>query len=437
MSVYFKACLFKIRQNFIIFADESAKTEKLNSVSGPDPFSPTKIVKKKHILTFGAMKVSLYCYLLITLCMPAMLCGQDDSSSRQAKVGKIVIDPGHGGRDPGTCFKNIQEKDINLKVALKLGELIRKNYPEVEVIYTRSTDKEVELGTRGDIANKAGADLFLSIHVNATDQGASANGTQTFVMGNDKSNKNLEVAMKENDVVSYEEDYTTKYQGYIPGSPESYIIFSLMQFAYMDQSMMFAEAIQRHYTQNTPMKDRGASHGPFLVLWRTAMPSVLTEMGFITNEKDRKYITSDAGQNVLAKSLFNAFSEYKSKVEGRANVILLKEDGEATGSGAEGASSGKSTVGKEIRFYVQLCTLSSRTDPKSNRFKSFRGKVIEKKASAGGYKYFVGGVASYDEAVRLQAQARKDFKDAFVVAFEGDEQIPVAEARRKQQASKR
>ena len=276
------------------------------------------------------MKVTPRNFLLITAASLFMLCtcwesgAQNAQPAERGKVCKVVLDPGHGGKDPGCVYRNYYEKDVTLGIAKKLGELIRKNYPDVEVIYTRSTDKYVELAERGKIANRANADLFISIHINAaTNQ--NARGTSTHVMGMDKDGKNLEVAMRENDIIIYEDDYTTKYEGYNPGDPASYIMFSLMQYAYKDQSMMFAEIIQKHFKADLPMPDRGTTQEPFLVLWRTSMPSALTEVGFLSNQTDRSYVTSGKGQSEAARALFNAFSEYKSKVEGRANVVMLRE----------------------------------------------------------------------------------------------------------------
>ena len=189
--------------------------------------------------------------------------------------GKVVIDPGHGGQDPGCSYKQFKEKDIVLNVALRLGELIKDNFSDVEVIYTRKTDVFIPLYERGNIANKAGADLFFSIHVNAARSSAAA-GTETFVMGVDKAGRNLDIAMKENDVITFEDDYSAKYQGYVPGSSESFIIFSLMQYSYQGQSLTLANMVQRQYVRNTAMGNRGVKQAGFLVLWNAAMPSILT-----------------------------------------------------------------------------------------------------------------------------------------------------------------
>lgn len=366
----------------------------------------------------------------------------------QAKVNKVVLDPGHGGKDPGCVYKNYYEKDVTLAIAKKLGEIMKANYPEVEVIYTRTGDKYVELAERGRIANRANADLFISIHVNSATN-AAARGTSTHVMGMDKSGKNLEVAMRENDIIIYEDDYTTKYEGYNPGDPASYIMFSLMQYAYQDQSMMFAQTIQKHYKSDLPMPDRGTTQEPFLVLWRTSMPSVLTEVGFLSNQTDRSYITTSKGQSEAARSLFNAFSEYKSRVEGRANVAMLRPEAalperESSRSPASGVQETKDKrrkepetrlVGQEesggVLFYVQIGFLGSKRPSDDPCFKSYRNRVVEMRVPGRGYRYLVGGLSDYNEILKIQSEARREFPDAFVVAYEGREQVDVKSARRR------
>lgn len=410
--------------------------------------------------------IILLCLFAATSYFSGLRAASDGVSvSDKAQLRKVVLDSGHGGKDPGCVSGSVYEKDITLALAKKLGKLIESNFPETEVIYTRSKDVYVELAERGKIANRAGADLFISIHINASTNSA-ARGTSTHIMGMDKSGKNLEVTMRENDVVIYEDDYTTKYEGYNPGDPASFIMFSLMQYAHQDQSMMFAQIVQKHFKSNLPMPDRGTTQEPFLVLWRASMPSVLVEVGFISNQTDRTYISSDKGQNEAARSLFNAFSEYKSKVEGRANVVMLREQTAApkpeqpkadTPQNAakpqvkakssdnavqDSASAAKTTdaaprtrlVGQEpyegVLFYVQLM-VTSRKQPNDPCFKSYKNKVCEKKASGNSYRYMVGGVKSYDEIVALQRGVRKEFAEAFVVAYEGDKQIDVTAARRK------
>lgn len=387
------------------------------------------------------MKLSLFSFLVVTLLVPNLVFGQAVQSA--GKVKTVVLDAGHGGKDPGTVHGKYYEKDVTLNVALSLGKMINENYPDVKVIYTRSTDVYVTLNDRGKIANNAAADLFISIHVDAIDgTSATATGATTYVMGLDKQNSNLDVAMRENDVIVMEEDYTTTYEGYIPGSSESFIIFSLMQYAYQEQSMDFAEIVQNHYTRSTPMRDRGARQAPYLVLWNTSMPSVLTELGYMSHSEDRAFLVSQKGQQTMATALFNAFSEYKSKVEGRASTIFLTDGGNATGTTAPATTTSKpattttaTTTTKSadsgVQYYVQISTLTEKVATNSSRFGSWRSQVSVREFGPRTFKYYVGPVATYSEAVTLQANARKDFKDAFAVAFEGDKQLNLSEARKR------
>ena len=387
------------------------------------------------------MKLSLFSFLVVTLLVPNLVFGQAVQSA--GKVKTVVLDAGHGGKDPGTVHGKYYEKDVTLNVALSLGKMINENYPDVKVIYTRSTDVYVTLNDRGKIANNAAADLFISIHVDAIDgTSATATGATTYVMGLDKQNSNLDVAMRENDVIVMEEDYTTTYEGYIPGSSESFIIFSLMQYAYQEQSMDFAEIVQNHYTRSTPMRDRGARQAPYLVLWNTSMPSVLTELGYMSHSEDRAFLISQKGQQTMATALFNAFSEYKSKVEGRASTIFLTDGGNTTGTTATTATASKPTTtttattttksaDSSVQYYVQISTLTEKVATNSSRFGSWRSQVSVREFGPRTFKYYVGPVATYSEAVTLQANARKDFKDAFAVAFEGDKQLNLSEARKR------
>lgn len=385
------------------------------------------------------MKLSLFSFLVVTLLVPNLVFGQAVQSA--GKVKTVVLDAGHGGKDPGTVHGKYYEKDVTLNVALSLGKMINENYPDVKVIYTRSTDVYVTLNDRGKIANNAAADLFISIHVDAIDgTSATATGATTYVMGLDKQNSNLDVAMRENDVIVMEEDYTTTYEGYIPGSSESFIIFSLMQYAYQEQSMDFAEIVQNHYTRSTPMRDRGARQAPYLVLWNTSMPSVLTELGYMSHSEDRAFLVSQKGQQTMATALFNAFSEYKSKVEGRASTIFLTDGGNTTGTAATTTTASKpattttanaKSADSGVQYYVQISTLTEKVATNSSRFGSWRSQVSVREFGPRTFKYYVGPVATYSEAVTLQANARKDFKDAFAVAFEGDKQLNLSEARKR------
>ena len=378
------------------------------------------------------MKVANIYFFLITFFGAILLCGGAHAQAKIAGINTVVIDAGHGGKDPGCTYKQYREKDIALNVALLFGGMIESNMPDVKVVYTRKTDRFVELAERGNIANRASADLFISIHVNST-SGPAANGTSTWIMGVDKNNKNLAEVMRENDVVSYEEDYSARYEGYVPGSAESYIMFSLLQYSYSDQSMVLGNMIQKQYGTNVPLKNLGLRQGPFLVLWKTAMPSVLTEIGFLSNEKDRKYLVTASGQKTIARSLFNAFSEYKAKVEGTSSPVQLGEETVAADmKRAETPSVGDQRSGTEagkgdIRFYVQICSSPRKIASNHSQFSGM--KDVREVKENGRYKYMVGGYADYQRALKRQDEVRRKIKDAFLVAYDGNVYVPLMEAR--------
>ena len=264
------------------------------------------------------MRSTLLNLLIIVLLTPFSLHAAGE------KVSTIVIDPGHGGKDAGAVGKNCYEKDIALKVALKFGELINQNFPDVKVIYTRKDDRFVELRQRGRIANQNHADLFVSIHCNST-EGKEAKGVETWIMGNHKNDANLKVAQLENSAILQEQNHEANYDNFDPNSPDAYIIFSLYQNAFMDQSLGFAAKLQEQYGQRVPSPNRGIKQAGFLVLWACALPSVLTEIGFISNPTEEKFLNSEDGQLKIATSLFNAFKEYKYQVEGFNNQAEAKK----------------------------------------------------------------------------------------------------------------
>ena len=240
------------------------------------------------------------------------------------KVRKIVIDAGHGGLDPGcNGGSEIWEKTVTLAISLKLGKIIQDSLKDVTVIYTRTTDKFVELWERPNMANKENADLFISIHCNANNN-TSAAGSETYFMGLHKTQGNLDVAKRENASITFETDYKTneKYGGFDPNSPESHIIFSLVQNAFLNQSLKFSQMIENQTTRISKIKTRGVKQAGFLVLWQTSMPSVLVETGFLTNATDRQSLKSEEGQKLIAKGIFNAVKLYKADIErvGKADV---------------------------------------------------------------------------------------------------------------------
>jgi N-acetylmuramoyl-L-alanine amidase len=230
------------------------------------------------------------------------------------KVDVIVIDAGHGGKDHGTTGKVIREKDVALKIALKLGNYIEKNIPGVKVIYTRKDDTYLPLDERADIANKNKADLFICIHANAN-KNVRAFGTETYVMGLHVDDNNLAVAKRENSVILLDENYHERYEGFDPNSPESYILFTLTQSAYQSSSLSFAQKVEEQFKKRVGRVSRGVKQAGFLVLWRTTMPSVLIETGFLSNSPEEKFLSTDEGQELIASGIYRAFKDYKTEVE--------------------------------------------------------------------------------------------------------------------------
>jgi N-acetylmuramoyl-L-alanine amidase len=230
------------------------------------------------------------------------------------KLETIVIDPGHGGKDPGTSGKKTKEKDIALKIALKFGNYIEKNIPGVKVIYTRKDDRYVALDERAEMANRNKAQLFICIHANSL-PGAPAYGTETYVMGLYKDKGNFEVAKRENEVILMDENYQERYEGFDPKSPESYILFTLSQSAYHESSLKFAQKLESQFKTKSGRFSRGVKQAGFLVLWRTSMPSVLIETGFLSNSKEEGFLASDEGQDKIASGIYRAFKDYKTEIE--------------------------------------------------------------------------------------------------------------------------
>lgn len=230
------------------------------------------------------------------------------------KLDVVVIDAGHGGKDPGTRGKKALEKDVALKIALKLGTYIQKNIPGVKVIYTRKDDRYIALDERANIANRNKADLFICIHANSL-PGSKAHGTETYVMGLHKDDSNFEVAKRENSVILMDENYQERYEGFDPNSPESYILFSLTQSAYQESSLLFAQKVEDQFKVKAGRTSRGVKQAGFMVLWRTTMPSVLIETGFLSQAGEETFLMGSQGQDLIASGIYRAFKEYKSEVE--------------------------------------------------------------------------------------------------------------------------
>ena len=370
---------------------------------------------------------------------------------KTGKVTTVVIDAGHGGHDSGALGKKVKEKDIALAIVLKVGKLIEKNFSDVKVVYTRSTDVFIDLYRRPQIANEIHADLFISIHCNSNPKN-EAYGNETYVMGLDKSKTSLEVAKKENGVILLEDNYNSNYDGYNPNSPEANIIFSLFQNAHLDQSLDFAAKVQKCLKGKIKSMDRGVKQAGFLVLWKTTMPSVLIETGFVSNKAEEEMLASEKGKNEIAKSIYEAFKEYKFKVEGfnnQAKNLETKEDNdkilEETAVVTDNnpiitdIKNNKDTISKvnpvifkdttnqEILFRIQFASSSTDKPLDAPEFSNLRN--IKKYFHNGLYKYTVGNEKSLKEANDLLIKVQgKGFKDAFVVAFLNEQRISPAEA---------
>jgi N-acetylmuramoyl-L-alanine amidase len=238
----------------------------------------------------------------------------DETMMPAFRMKKIVLDAGHGGSDPGNIGAKSKEKNINLAVTLLVGKYIKENMPDVQVIYTRSDDSFPTLKQRPQIANNNKADLFVSIHSNSAPN-KSAFGTETFVMGTKHFEANFDIVKKENSVILLEENYKEEYEGFDPTSPESYMLFNLTQKAYIGNSIALAEHIETQFRDRVGRKSRGVKHGPFYVLWTPSMPSVLVELGFLSNSVEEQFLMSKEGQEYMASAIYRSIKDYKEQIE--------------------------------------------------------------------------------------------------------------------------
>ncbi len=356
-------------------------------------------------------------------------------SAISAKDFVVVIDPGHGGADIGAPGKTAREKDINLSVALKLGNLIKENMAGVKVVYTRSTDVFVTLQNRAKIANNANGDLFISIHVNSIDRKnpnrKTIAGASTYTLGLHRSDDNLEVAKRENSVILLEEDYTTHYEQFNPSSPESYIIFDFMQSKYMEQSINFASEIQREFVTTAGRKDKGVRQAGFLVLVKTSMPSVLVELDFICNPTQEKFLASATGQQKLARSIYNAFVKYKGdydrKQQGRSGVPSVTTTPTKTpvepeaASATSVASSEQEDDSQAIYYKIQFMTTPQKLADGSREFKGL--SPVECYYEGGRYKYTYGKSTNRSELQKQLKRVKALFKDAFIIRMQDGKRL--------------
>jgi len=374
-------------------------------------------ISQKLILFFAAVIFSLPSVVL--------------AKTAPDKPFTVIIDPGHGGKDPGAVYKQIREKDIVLGIGLKLGNYIRENLPDVKVLYTRDRDVFVPLHERAEIANKNKADLFISLHANYCGS-PSITGTETFVLGLHRTEENLDVAKKENAVILMEDDYSTTYQGFDPNSSESYIMFEMVQDEHLYQSIDLAAEIQSQFKNRAGRKDRGVKQAGFLVLRRTSMPSVLVEAGFLSNNNEANYMNSDDGQAYLASAIFRAVRDYKKAVDSKSDYKLLASNAAMDAPAPEEPKPEKTISENQfdgIYFRIQLAATSKKIDPEAANFKGL--KNVERMQMNPVYKYFYGKTESFEEIQVIKNDIVSLFPDAFIVAFEQDVTIPLRKALRK------
>ena len=337
------------------------------------------------------------------------------------KLRTIVIDPGHGGKDPGTMGTKRYtkyEKDIALSVSLKLGDYISNSFPETKVIYTRKNDVFLELNERTRIANKSNADIFISIHCDGFTN-SKAYGASVFVMGMSKLKANLDVAMRENAAIYLEDNYKQKYDGFDPKSAESYIVFSLMQNTYLDQSLQLAEFVEEQFAYIANRKSRGIKQAPFYVISRTNMPSILVECGFLTNPKEEDYLQTEKGQNQIALSIFEAVKNYKLSLESSFTENNLIDSNNLKNKIENNLNHNK------VIYKVQIAT-NLTSILKDNKFNDIK---VEEKVVNGIYKYYVGN--STDKTIIDEVKTdliNNGFKDSFVVAFYNGKRISTKDA---------
>ena len=376
------------------------------------------------------MKRTIYLLLVAVLTgFPAL--------AQNFSLSTVVIDPGHGGTDAGAVSRDGKhyEKTFTLDIASRLADKIRAEYPEVNVIMTRDKDVFIPLNDRAEIANKAGADLFISVHINSTTS-ATPNGYSVHVLGK-SSNKNrdlfaynMDVCKRENSVILLEDDYSTTYQGFDPSDPESFIFLQLMQNSNLEQSLGFAEIVADKFKSGPIKVNRGVWQDPFLVLWRTAMPAVLIECGFISNASDLEILKTAGGRDKIATQIFLAFKQYKASYDDSLVLDVettpaSRDNSAGSGSGKTESKTGSKTESKTdsaanvsgVRYGVQIFAGSKRIDPKD---KAFMGYTPYINSSGKLIKYVIGVEDTLSGAKAHLPEIRKKYPDAFLVKIEGD-----------------
>lgn len=334
-------------------------------------------------------------------------------------VFTVVLDAGHGGKDSGNlgAGKKYKEKNVALKIVLAMGKELEK-HKDIRVLYTRKTDVFIDLYKRGEIANRANADLFVSVHCNA--HHSQASGTETFVLGLHGNEQNLEISKKENEVIFLEENYELNYEGFDINTPESMIGLTLMQEEYLEQSISLASMIQDNFRDKLKRKDRSVKQAAFIVLHQTYMPSVLVETGFLTNSNEGKYLNSANGQQALSKAIANAILEYKETFDENVGDHVVIDSPEILPETPE-------LVVEDVEFKIQISASKRDIEAKSYNFNGL--SPISKEKYKNFYRYLFGSTSDYNEAKRLQEKAvANGYASCYIVAYREGEKIPIAQA---------
>lgn len=398
--------------------------------------------------------------------------GDGDPKHIDNRVKTIVIDAGHGGKDPGALGSKNKEKDIVLALSLKLGKEIKKTFPDVNVIYTRNSDKFLELHERAHIANQARADLFISIHCNSA-KSHQACGSETYVLGLHRNQDNLEVAKRENGVILLEKNHEQNYDGFDPNSEISHIILNMYQNAYLDRSLAFASNLETNLQTRNKRKSRGVKQAGFLVLRNTFMPSILFEAGFLSNKEEEAYLSSEQGQNKIVESFINALKDYKKQLEEdpqlanvktetpkvsgepKAEIVVAKEttqpetrviktasiapaaqpavmtastqDGPVIDQTQADPTPKVATAQDDLEFCVQLAATPKKANLKEAKWRNIQNLSI--RFEGGMYKYQITGIQNYNDANSMKdTMKKKGFDGAFVVAYNNGNRVTISEA---------
>lgn len=370
------------------------------------------------------MRAILFIFVLLLFAIQPLLQAQTSNTKKWV----IVLDAGHGGKDPGALGKRSKEKDIVLDIVHRVAKYLNENYDDINVVYTRNTDVFVELDKRAKIANDADADLFISVHCNANTK-TSPNGTEVFVMGLNKTEANLEVAMKENSAALLEEDHEEKYDGIDPNSSEAYIAFSIFQNIFIERSLSMAQFLMKNMNKQVGLFERGVKQAPFFVLYRTAMPAILIETAFISNYNDETFLMSESGKEKIAYAIYLAINDYRNLTQGKSFQPGLMHKTEESSNNNNTQTNSSTTKTEGIVFRIQFASFKEIVATSDKRFSGLKDVVYEKSGTY--YKYYCAESSSYSEVSNYLPDVKKaGYSDAFIVAFKNGAPISVQDARK-------